>query len=92
MQGSGSVQIITDPDPGATKNWRIPGSGTLFFFYIVSLIGRPDGRGEDYGEGPGADAALREEVHADARQHSGRLTQDTDAQVTERHGAGYEGN
>ncbi len=56
------------------------------------MIGRPDGRGEDYGEGPGADAALREEVHADARQHSGRLTQDTDAQVTERHGAGHEGN
>ncbi len=64
----------------------------MFFLHRLSLIGRPDGRGEDCGEGPGEDAALREEVHAYARQHSGRLTQDTDAQVTERHGTGHEGN
>ena len=60
----------------------------LVFFVVC----RPDGRCEDYGEGPGEDQALCQEVHADASKHSGRLTQDSNTQVTERHGSGHEGN
>ena len=46
---------------------------------------------EDHGEGSGANEALCEEVHPDACEHSGRCTENTDAEVERRHGAGDEG-
>lgn len=47
------------------------------------------GCSEDNGQGPGAHAALRAQVHADEGQHPGRVAQDPDAQVAEQHGAGH---
>jgi len=46
---------------------------------------------QDHGHGFGSHAALREEVHHDEGQHSGRQPKDTDAQVQQQHGAGHEG-
>lgn len=46
------------------------------------------GRREDNGEGPGADAALREEIHADEGEHPGRLVENSNVAIAERHGAG----
>ena len=41
--------------------------------------------------GSGQNPEICEEVHADARQHPGGVTQDSDSQVTERDGPGNEG-
>jgi hypothetical protein len=38
--------------------------------------------------GFGPDATVREEVHADARQHPSSLAQDPNPQESERHGTG----
>lgn len=46
------------------------------------------GCSKDNGEGPGADAALRAQVHAHEGQHPGGVAQDPDPQVAEQHGAG----
>ena len=48
------------------------------------------GRRQDHGQGLGSHAALRQEVHHDESQHSGRQSEDTDAQVQQQHGSGYE--
>lgn len=53
---------------------------TLQLFHVIP------GRGQDNGEGPGAHAALRAQVHADEGQHPGRGAQDPDAEVPEHHG------
>lgn len=48
------------------------------------------GRRQDHGQGFGSHAALRQEVHHDESQHSGCQSEDTDAQVQQQHGTGYE--
>lgn len=48
------------------------------------------GRRQDHGQGFGAHTALRQEVHHDESQHSGRQPKDTDAQVQQQHGTGNE--
>lgn len=48
------------------------------------------GRRQDHGQGFGSHTALRQEVHHDESKHSGRQSKDTDAQVQQQHGSGYE--
>lgn len=48
------------------------------------------GRGEDHGQRPGPNTALREEVHRDESQHPGCQPEDPDAEVQQQHGAGDE--
>lgn len=48
------------------------------------------GRCQDHGERLSSHAALRQEVHHDESQHSGRQSKDTDAQVQQQHGTGDE--
>lgn len=47
------------------------------------------GCSEDNGQGPGAYAPLRAQVHAHESEHPGRVAQDPDPQVAEHHGAGH---
>jgi len=46
---------------------------------------------ENHGERLGANEALREEVHTDARQHSSSGTENPNPQVKRRDGTGHEG-
>lgn len=55
---------------------------------VVILISA--GRRQDHGQGFGSHATLRQEVHHDESQHSGRQSKDTDAQVQQQHGTGDE--
>lgn len=57
-----------------------------FVFFLIFA-----GRCQDHGQRFGSHSPLRQKVHHDESQHPGCQSEDTDAQIQQQHGTGYEG-